>query len=160
MHRDLGIGLPVVDVERNVVYPSAISACIQEEVERSSRAEELRLLYVAMTRARDHLILSGHVGKEAGLEKLRAGWKGHEGALPEDELMKGRRALEWVVPALACGGVRVDWGDASCEGAQVGVRLHARARGAGEFQVSSVEFQERGEEVLDGGGEGERVGGG
>ena len=61
VHRRLGIGMHVADVERNVFYPSAGSACILNENERSMRAEELRLLYVALTRARDHLILTGHV---------------------------------------------------------------------------------------------------
>jgi ATP-dependent helicase/nuclease subunit A len=58
-HKDLGIGLPFVDLEKRVKYPSiarrAISACMKAEM----ISEEMRILYVAMTRAREQLYIYG-----------------------------------------------------------------------------------------------------
>ncbi len=126
VHRRLGIGMHVADVERNVFYPSAGSACILNDNERSMRAEELRLLYVALTRARDHLILTGHVDRAKWVESKRAEWRENGGgALPEDVLVRGRTFLDWVGPALASSTMRVRWpGDAELAGAQVEIELH------------------------------------
>ena len=108
-----GIGLYVVDAERNVYYPSAASLRIAGELQRALRAEELRLLYVAITRARDHLVLTGHVRGEGQVEACRKAWRHFAGPLPEDVLVKGRTALEWLLPALAAAGLLngQDWGD-------------------------------------------------
>jgi len=56
------IGLRVVDPQRMIEYPSAAHCLVADEIERSTREEELRILYTAMTRARDRLVLVGHVG--------------------------------------------------------------------------------------------------
>jgi ATP-dependent helicase/nuclease subunit A len=136
LHREWGIGLQMVDVERNVAYPSAASAAMTAAAKRSGRAEELRLLYVAMTRARECLILTGHVKQEEAVERWREAARGYgqggEG-LPEDVLMGGRVYLEWVMPALASGRLRVQWGEENGEAPEVVMRVHA-ARG-GEKKV-------------------------
>lgn len=56
------IGLRVVDTQRMIEYPSAAHSLVVDEIERTTREEELRILYTAMTRARDKLVLVGHVG--------------------------------------------------------------------------------------------------
>jgi ATP-dependent helicase/nuclease subunit A len=104
VHRDLGIGMLAADVERNAFYPSAASLQIEADEARSNRAEELRLLYVALTRAREHLVLTGHVAGRSRLAGWRDAWKDHAGPLPEDLLLKGSTAIDWVMPAIACGG--------------------------------------------------------
>ncbi|HUO09188.1 MAG TPA: helicase-exonuclease AddAB subunit AddA [Phycisphaerae bacterium] len=111
VHRKLGIGMHVADIERNIFYPSAVSACITHDNERTVRAEELRLLYVALTRARDHLILTGHIGKAGWLDSKRAEWRGETGPLAEDALVRGRSFLDWIVPALASSDMRIQWPD-------------------------------------------------
>ncbi len=87
-----------------------------DATKRSARAEELRLLYVALTRARDHLILTGHVKKEEALTAARAEWRGHEGPLPEDMLLRGRTFFDWLLPALGCGALVTQWGEAGAGG--------------------------------------------
>ena len=54
----LGIGLYCVDTERRLKYSSLPRDLIKYFVGRDERAEEMRLLYVAMTRAREKLIIS------------------------------------------------------------------------------------------------------
>jgi ATP-dependent helicase/nuclease subunit A len=105
LHRDLGVGLYATDIDRNISYPSAAALRIADAQRREFRAEELRLLYVALTRARECLMLSGHVAKQSEINKWRDAWKNYRQPLPEDLLLKGTRALDWLMPALAANGV-------------------------------------------------------
>jgi len=57
--RSAKIGLRVVDTEQMIEYPSAAHWQVANEIEQTTRHEELRILYVAMTRARDKLVLVG-----------------------------------------------------------------------------------------------------
>ena len=57
-HPQLGVGPRGLDRERMVEYPTLARKAVGRKLEREMMAEELRLLYVAMTRAREKLILS------------------------------------------------------------------------------------------------------
>ncbi len=57
-HPQLGVGPRGLDRERMVEYPTLARKAVQRKLEREMMAEELRLLYVAMTRAREKLVLS------------------------------------------------------------------------------------------------------
>lgn len=56
--KDLGLGLSCVDSKLRVRYPSLAKQAIAVKTLRESTSEELRVLYVAMTRARDRLIMT------------------------------------------------------------------------------------------------------
>ena len=56
--KDLGLGLSCVDIKQRVRYPSLVKRAISTKMLRESISEELRVLYVAMTRARDRLIMT------------------------------------------------------------------------------------------------------
>lgn len=99
--RDAGIALTVADDERNIFYDSPASARAKDLQKRKSLAEELRLLYVAMTRARDHLILTGHIKNADELERALEAWRHYDGALPADELLRARTFMKVLLPALA-----------------------------------------------------------
>jgi len=55
--RRSGLGLRVVDPQKMIEYPTVAHQLVVDEIERTTREEELRVLYVAMTRAKDRLIL-------------------------------------------------------------------------------------------------------
>ncbi len=57
-HKDLGLGLSVADREKRIRYPSMAKRAISVKMAEESVSEELRVLYVAMTRARDRLIMT------------------------------------------------------------------------------------------------------
>ena len=57
-NRDLGIGLNCVDLKKRIRYPSVAKRAIAEKIIADSISEELRVLYVAMTRAKDRLIMT------------------------------------------------------------------------------------------------------
>ncbi len=56
--KTLGLGLSVADNENRVRYPSIAKRAIAAKMTAESVSEELRVLYVAMTRARDRLIMT------------------------------------------------------------------------------------------------------
>lgn len=56
--KDLGLGLGCVDAKLRVRYPTLAKRAISTKMQRESLSEELRVLYVAMTRARDRLIMT------------------------------------------------------------------------------------------------------
>ena len=56
-HKELGIGILVADNSRRVRYPTVARRAISAKTTADSLSEEMRVLYVAMTRARDRLIM-------------------------------------------------------------------------------------------------------
>ncbi|MBQ7000084.1 MAG: helicase-exonuclease AddAB subunit AddA [Oscillospiraceae bacterium] len=56
--KELGLGLSVADTVNRVRYPSLAKRAIGAKMISESISEEMRVLYVAMTRARDRLIMT------------------------------------------------------------------------------------------------------
>ena len=103
--RQVGLGMSVVDQERLIRYPSLASTLVEQSILRQTMSEELRLLYVAMTRAKEHLILVATCS-ETDRQGWISQWSGHVGPLPSDVVQGARRAIEWLGPvaAMTAGG--------------------------------------------------------
>ena len=56
--RELGLGLSVADTKNRIRYPAVSKRAIAQKGTAESLSEEMRVLYVAMTRARDRLIMT------------------------------------------------------------------------------------------------------
>jgi ATP-dependent helicase/nuclease subunit A len=101
IHKDLGFGPKFVDTALRVSYPTLPSLAIKRRMKLELLAEEMRVLYVALTRAREKLYLLGTV---KSLDKLLRAWSRHmertEWVLPDYELAKARCYLDWIGPAL------------------------------------------------------------
>ena len=69
MDSELGLAADYLDLETRIKYPSLHKIAIKEKGERESLGEELRVLYVAMTRAEEKLILTGVCKNEEDLMK-------------------------------------------------------------------------------------------
>ncbi len=99
--RALGLGPKHVDMELRVKYPSMAHHAVREQSRLANLAEELRILYVALTRARERLVL---LGSAAGLPSQARRWQlaADEGELelPETALTGANSALDWLGPAL------------------------------------------------------------
>ena len=57
-HTALGVGIKRIDRQRLIEYPTIARLAIQSKLKDEMLAEELRVLYVAMTRAREKLIIT------------------------------------------------------------------------------------------------------
>lgn len=63
VHEDLGLGADFIDVDIRLKKPTLRKRAIQKKIALESLGEELRVLYVALTRAKEKLILTGFVKK-------------------------------------------------------------------------------------------------
>ena len=57
-HQDLGLGVDIINVKKRITYESIPKLAIKLQNQRELLAEEMRILYVAMTRAREKLIIT------------------------------------------------------------------------------------------------------
>lgn len=101
LHSELGIGVDAIDSVARTKVPTFLKKIIQLKEARETTAEELRVLYVAMTRAKEKLILTGAVQDvERELEEC-AILQGHtEIQLPYYHLTKAKKYFDWIMPAL------------------------------------------------------------
>ena len=101
LHARLGIGLDAVDLEQRTKSPSIIKKVIQKEEILDSLGEELRVLYVALTRAKEKLILTGTLSNvEKKMEEYTmVKWQDKE-ELTFERLSTASTYWDWVLPAL------------------------------------------------------------
>ena len=95
--KELGLGLSCVDPVQRIRYPSIAKRAIAVKTVAESTSEELRVLYVAMTRARDRLVMTYAVKDPAAdIQDLvmRSGWSGRE-LMTADVICPG----DWVLYA-------------------------------------------------------------
>lgn len=99
-HNRLGIGLKQYDPEWRMSYPTLIWSGIAAQLRWEGTAEEERILYVAMTRARDQLILTGHSSH------IDRDWQRWTSRLNPAQ---AKSYFDWVMPAaLASFGAKAD----------------------------------------------------
>lgn len=115
LHPQLGIGVDAILPEKRIVSASLNKQVIRRELLKESLGEELRVLYVAMTRAKEKLLLTGTVGK---MEKLMLSLSRfldeEEELLPLGTRMKAKNYWGFLLPALtrhrAMGELLGDYG--------------------------------------------------
>jgi ATP-dependent helicase/nuclease subunit A len=107
----MGVGLSVCDETLRVRYPSLASTVVSDRLRRQMLAEEMRILYVATTRARERLILVGTCDPKSR-DKWTDRWAGHRGPIPPDDVLSGSCMLDWLGPAAS---MLASAGDASIE---------------------------------------------
>ena len=101
LHQDLGFGPDVVDYKRRLSWPSAAKEAIKEKVRTETLSEEMRILYVALTRAREKLIITGSTSNmNKALNKWFSTSNTKEEKLPSYEILNGRNYLDWIIPAV------------------------------------------------------------
>lgn len=93
-HNQYGVGLDYVDLENRMKRPTILKQFIRRQNFLESLGEELRILYVAMTRAKEKLILTG-MAKEKLLEESGMG---SEEKLRYLQLVGADCDLAWILP--------------------------------------------------------------
>ncbi len=93
------LGLELVDPQRGLRITTPIHQLIGMEKRRAGLAEEMRILYVAMTRARDRLILTASTQLSRCRDRIERCREFQ--TLPEWELLDATCHLDWLLTALA-----------------------------------------------------------
>lgn len=101
LHKDLGFGPKYIDSNLRLSYPSLPALAIRRSLRLEMLAEELRVLYVALTRAREKLCL---VATSRSVRGAAAAWQRdlQHGAmaLPEQRIAQANSFLDWLGPSL------------------------------------------------------------
>lgn len=91
----LGIGAKVFETERSLLYPTMAQQAIADRIRREDLSEEIRLLYVAMTRPKNRLVMTYCSGR---LQTLLSGLAASLTVPPAQSLVeKVRHMGEWVI---------------------------------------------------------------
>lgn len=102
IHKKFGIGSEYTDIDTRVRYNTVPRAVINEAALHDLISEEIRILYVAMTRAKEKLIITGNTK----LNKNRiARWEMFNGRkeveLPAFEITRTDNYLDWIMMSLS-----------------------------------------------------------
>ncbi|MCO6439019.1 MAG: UvrD-helicase domain-containing protein [Phycisphaerae bacterium] len=130
------VGLKVLDTQRMLAYPSAAHRLAAGEIEQAAREEEMRVLYVAMTRAEERLFLVGSV-VDAKRKAEAIGTAADAESPPNDlDVVTAQTPLDWIIPALASAPRRLV-GDGSNEESGGSGDSIVTVRGYGDEEMSS-----------------------
>ena len=99
-----GIGADYLDSETRLKAPTLKKNVLKRRMDLENLGEELRVLYVAMTRAKEKLILTASdKNLESKLEKWKESLFETEGGLPFTLLSLASSYLDWILMAIAQG---------------------------------------------------------
>ena len=102
IHPELGLGPKHTDPERKIEYPTAARRAIERRLNRDMLSEEMRLLYVAMTRAKDRLYLTACVRKADEMLQ-RASFLQDYTKIPSPFLETASSAVQWLLSTALDG---------------------------------------------------------
>ena len=106
-HKEMGLGLSCVDRENRVRYPSLSKKAIAAKIVSDDISEEMRVLYVALTRAKDRLVMTyaaKNVEKDISDVACRIDYSG-KNLLSSDASCPGQWILQTVVKRTEAGSL-------------------------------------------------------
>jgi len=98
---DKSLGLQVVDIESNSKLSSLAHQVIAEQKLSTALAEEMRILYVATTRARDRLILSACENQQRCRDVVCDGFLWGGDRISDWQLRRCKSPLDWLLYGLS-----------------------------------------------------------
>ena len=124
LHSEWGAGLDLIDLKRRTKTPTFLKKMIRERTVLENLAEEMRVLYVALTRAKEKLIMAGTAEfTEDGALKMENSIFRPEGA---------KKYLDWILPCI----ISEDTGEVKAD-APVDIRVFD----AGDLRPAQTEVQ-------------------
>ncbi len=102
LHQEMGIGVKYIDYEKQIQYDTLSKAAIRNKILTETLSEEMRILYVALTRAKEKLFITG-IQKD--YDKIKEKMMGQIEQYPlNDEnkinpilLKKYKKYLDWIM---------------------------------------------------------------
>ena len=99
IHPELGVGMDVIDLKKRTKAPTLLKKVIQKQVAVENLGEEMRVLYVAMTRAKEKLILTGSCTDAR--KKLEGLADRKKSAFLPYQILSANSYMDWLLPAAA-----------------------------------------------------------
>lgn len=99
-HHDLGYGPELVDYNRRISYPSIAKEALKSRINIENLSEEMRVLYVAFTRPKEKLIITG---SSRDINKSINSWSnGIDSKQPisKYKILKGKSYLDWIMSSV------------------------------------------------------------
>ncbi|MGK9251725.1 helicase-exonuclease AddAB subunit AddA [Paenibacillus humicus] len=103
MHKELGFGPKFIDPDLRLSYPTLPCLAIRRRMRMEMQAEELRVLYVALTRPKEKMILVGTTDDAAKTTERWASALDESGRLSDYRIASARRFLDWLGPLAGAG---------------------------------------------------------
>ncbi|WP_143317791.1 helicase-exonuclease AddAB subunit AddA [Clostridium sp. HBUAS56017] len=101
-HEELGLGPEFIDLEKRVSHSTLPKEAIKQRIRLETLSEEMRILYVAFTRAKEKLIITGSASDlEKWAKKCCNAANLDKEVIQSSEVLKGKSYLEWIGMALA-----------------------------------------------------------
>lgn len=100
-HDELGFGPDFVDLEKRVSIGTIAKEAIKKKMKLETLSEEVRILYVACTRAKEKLIITGTVNNiQKSIEKWISSASLDYNLILPSEILKGKSYLDWIGMSL------------------------------------------------------------
>ena len=101
LHQEMGIGVKYIDYDKQIQYDTLNKSAIKNKILLETLSEEMRVLYVALTRAKEKLYITG-ISKdyEKELEKIKSNverYPKENGKINSILLKKYKRYLDWIL---------------------------------------------------------------
>ncbi len=101
LHQDFGIGVKYINYDEQIQYDTLSREAVKKQVENENISEEMRILYVALTRAKEKLYITG-IGKDIQ-EKIEK-WENLNKIYPKEDgkinhllIKKAKSYLDWII---------------------------------------------------------------
>lgn len=99
-HHNLGYGPQFVDYERRISFPSIAKEALKSKINIENLSEEMRVLYVAFTRAKGKLIITGSTRNiQDSIKRWSNGIESLD-TISQYEILKGKNFLDWIMPCV------------------------------------------------------------
>lgn len=102
IHPELGLGAKVYDASRRLEYPGLARNAIKQRLRREMLSEEMRLLYVALTRARERLFVTAAVKDPE--KKMQSMMLQCTSPMSPEVLIGAQSMADWMIYAQLCSG--------------------------------------------------------
>ena len=100
LHPEYGMGMDATDLERRLRRPTLMKNMIKDQINKEMLEEEMRILYVGMTRAKNRLVLTGVV-RQSSIDQQ------NEHPLSYGDKIRARSFMDWLLPVFFGSGCQV-----------------------------------------------------
>ncbi len=101
LSQEMGIGMKLIDPKKRTVSNTLTNTCIAQQKESGELQEALRILYVAMTRAKEKLFMVGACAGSKALERALSYVTYTKRSLPAGFMQNAAYYMDWLVTCLA-----------------------------------------------------------